>query len=144
MVSKRGWSLKLKPWWFGLERKAKRERAGPTWAKLEVSTMVVQFREKSQWWKSKAHLGWVWTEGLEIGKDPRVRSISSWLMVVACDAHVAVSGGLWRSDEERRWELCVWRRKKKKKKTWETEKGREHAHEVRLMRQGISGSHFVE
>ena len=28
--SKRGWSLKLKPWWFGLERKVERERARPT------------------------------------------------------------------------------------------------------------------
>ena len=104
--------MKLKPWWFGLERKAKRERARPTWAELEVLTMVVRFRDKSRRWKSKAHLGWVWTEGLKIGKDPRVRSISSWLVVVACDAHVAVSGGLGRSGEERRWELCVWREKK--------------------------------
>ncbi|KAM3708685.1 hypothetical protein ACB098_02G116100 [Castanea mollissima] len=42
-VSKRGWSLKLKPWWFSLERKAEGERARPTWAELEVpiATMVV-------------------------------------------------------------------------------------------------------
>ena len=41
--------------------------------------------------------------------------------------------GLWRSGEERRWELCVWRGKKKD----ERERGRAHAHEVKLMRQGI-------
>ena len=68
-----GLSLKFQPWWFDLERKVDDEKARPTWG-----------------------------EGLETGKDSRVRSISSWLMVVACDAHVAVSGGLWRFGEERR------------------------------------------
>ena len=40
---------------------------------------------------------------------------------------------LGRSGEERRWELYVWRGKKKD----ERERGRAHAHEVKLMRQGI-------
>lgn len=98
---------------------------------LEVSTMVIQFIEKSRRWESKkpplvdmvamavlrvlAHLGWVWTETLETEKDLRVRAISWWLVVVACDAHVTMSGGLWRFAGERRWESYMFEEKKRER-----------------------------